>query len=173
MGVVLTEMAATPPLSVTFIVTADDLVATNHVAERDGPPLVYLTGGLVALVGVVLFAVNWLVGTAIAALGVAVVGVTLVPAFRRFWLTRMAGTLLGEQRDFVFDSEGMHEEQGGIRHTTPWAMLTELRIAPTGVFLLRQSQVIQAVPARAFSSPDALDRLIQLVSSHASNVRIT
>jgi hypothetical protein len=89
--VTLTELAATAPLSVTFIVNADDLVATNEIAERDGPPLVYLAAGAFVLIGAVLFDANPVLGMLIAAFGIAAGAQISVPAFRRFWLGRWPG----------------------------------------------------------------------------------
>jgi hypothetical protein len=47
-----------------------------------------------------------------------------------------------------------------------------MRVTRDGVFLLRDRHVVLAIPARAFSSPDDVDRLIDLVSANAPGIRI-
>jgi hypothetical protein len=120
----------------------------------------------------VLIAWNPVIGALGIGLCIGVAILPMVPGFWRWWLTRQAGDLLGERRHFVFDAEGFHEERAGILHTTPWDLLTLMRVTHDGVFLLHDRHVVLAVPARAFSSPDDVDRLIDLVSANASRVRI-
>ena len=167
-------MAAQPPLSVTFTVTADDLFATSRMAARDAWPMIHILAGLLVIGGLVLLVLESpIVGALLIGSGIGVSGLALLPTFWRFWLSRRAAILVGEERHFVFDAEGVHEERTGIRHTTPWTLLTEMRITPDGVFLLRHYQLVLTIPARAFPSPDAMDRLIGLASAHAPNVRIS
>ena len=168
------ELAAQPPLSVTFTVTADDLYATSRMAARDAWPVIHILAAMLIIGGLVLLALKSpIVGALLIGSGIGVSGLALVPAFWRFWLGRRAAILLGEERHFVFDAEGIHEERTGIRHTTPWTLLTEMRITTDGVFLLHHYQLVLTVPARGFPSPDAMDRLISLASAHAPNVRIS
>ena len=159
-------------VSAAFVVTADDLVATSRFAERHVLPMVYVTAAAMVGIGAVLVDSNPAAGVLAIGLGVAIGATSLSPAFWRYWLTLQARDLLGEERRFVFDAEGFHEERAGIRHTTPWSLLSVLRITRDGVFLLRDHHLVLAVPARAFASPDDVDRLIGLVSANASNVRV-
>jgi hypothetical protein len=170
----LAEQTAPPAaLSATFVVTADDLVIPSRLAGRDTVPMIQLSAFVFVLMGIMVWGYSTLLGGLLVAFGVAVSAVALVPAFWRFWLTRQAGDLLGEERNFIFDTEGFHEERAGIRHTTPWSAITVVRITRDAVFLLRYGHVVQLLPTRAFASPDDVDRLIDIVSANASNVSVS
>lgn len=168
----MSEHADFTGLSATYVVTADDLVATSRFAERGALPMLYITAAMAALVGVVLIAWHPIAGALGLGLGIGIAALPMLPAFWRFWLTRQAHDLLGEERRFAFDADGFHEERAGIRHTTPWSLLTVMRITREGVFLLHDRHVVLALPARAFASPDDVDRLIDLVSANASRVTV-
>ena len=168
----MSEHADSTRLSATFVVTADDLVATSRFAERGALPLLYITALMAAFIGVVLIAWHPVVGAVALGVGIGIACLPLMPAFWRWWLTRQARDLLGEERRISFDAEGLHEDRAGIRHTTPWSLLTVMRVTRDGIFLLRDRHVVLAIPARAFSSPDDVDRLIDLVSANASRVRV-
>jgi hypothetical protein len=169
----MSERATSTTLSATFVVTADDLLASSRYAERGALPLLYITAAMAALIGVVLIAWQPMVGAVGLGLGIGIASLPLLPAFWRWWLTRQARDLLGEERRISFDADGLHEERAGIRHTTPWSLLTVMRVTRDGIFLLRDRHVVLAIPARAFGSPDDVDRLIELVSANASSIRIT
>lgn len=168
----MSDPADPTSLSATFVVTADDLVATSRFAERGALPMLYITAAMAALIGVVLMAWHPVVGAVAVGLGIGIAALPMLPAFWRWWLTRQARDLLGEERHISFDAEGVHEERAGIRRTTPWTLLTVMRVTRDGIFLLRDRHVVLAIPARAFSSPDAVDDLIDLVSANASGIRI-
>ncbi len=167
----MTEHADSTQLSATYVVTADDLVATSRFAGRSALPMVIITAAAVAGVGA--FYYDTAFGWVLIVLGVAIGGLAMLPAFWRWWLTHEAGTLLGEERRFVFDEEGCHEERAGIRHTTPWSLLSVMRITREGVYLLRDGHLVLALPARAFATPDEVDRLIGLASANTSRVRVS
>lgn len=169
----MTEHASPAEISVTYVVTADDLVATSRMAGRDAMPMIHISAAVMVVLGIVLWGTSATMGAVLIASGVGAAVLTHLPGFWRFWLRRQAANLIGEHRRFAFDEDGLHEERADLRHTTPWSVLTEMRITPRGVFLLRHNHIVQALPARAFPSPDALDRLIGLVSAHAPNIRIT
>jgi hypothetical protein len=169
----MTESAAAPDLSVAYVVTADDLLATNRIGERDGRPMLFVTAAVLVLLGVLLWQLSPLLGGAIAAVGIAAASLVFVPALWRVWIARQAGNLIGERRQFAFDEEGVHEESAGIRHTLPWSTFTHLRVDRGIVMLARNGRLVLAIPARAFASPDDVQRLIGLASAHASHVKIT
>jgi hypothetical protein len=168
----MSEHADSTQLSATYVVTADDLLVTNRFAERGALPMLYIAAAMGIPIGVLLIGWNPIVGALAIGLCIGVAILPMVPGFWRWWLTRQAGDLLGERRHFVFDAEGFHEERAGSMHTTPWSLLTHMRVTRDGVFLLHDRHVVLAVPARAFSSPDDVDRLIGLVSANAPRVRI-
>lgn len=159
-------------LSAAFVVTADDLVATSRFAERDALPMLYITAAMTVGIGALIVGWRPVAGGLVIGLGLVIGASAHLPAFWRWWLTLQARDLVGEERRFVFDAEGFHEERAGIRHTTPWSLLTAMRITGDGVFLMQAAQVVLVVPARAFGSPDDVDHLIDLVSARASNVRV-
>ena len=168
----MSEHADSAQLSATYVVTADDLVATSRFGERNALPMLYYSAAVVVGIGAVLVSSRPITGGVVIGLGAAIVGFAQLPAFWRWWLSRGARNLLGERRHFLFDAEGFHEERAGILHTTPWSVLTVMRITRDGVFLLREGHLVLALPARAFASPDDLDRLIDLVSANTTRVRI-
>jgi hypothetical protein len=172
-GVIVTASAAPSQLSVSFVVSAGDLADTNRIGERDGVPMLLLAAAAPILVGIVLWDRNAIGAGALMAIGIAAFAVTRVPAFQRFWLTRHAGSLIGERRDLTFDQEGIHERFNSISRLTPWIAFNEMRITPDGVYLFSNGRLRQMLPVRAFGSTDDVDRLIALVSAHASNLRIS
>lgn len=169
----MSEHADSTELSITYTVTADDLVATSRFAARDTLPMLYITAAVVFGIGAIYAGDRPLFGWPLFGMGLAIAAMASAPAFWRWWLTRQARNLVGEERRFVFDAEGFHEERAGIRHTTPWSLLSVMRITRNGIFLLRDGHVVLALPPRAFATPDDLDRLIGLVSANASRVRVT
>jgi hypothetical protein len=172
--VTLTEQTARPAaVSATFVVTADDLVGMSRMAGRDGIPFILVAAITFVGIGLMLWGHSAILGVAAAIFGVLTAAVALVPGLWRFWLMRQASDLVGEERHFVFDDEGFHEERAGIRHTTPWSAITLMRLTRDGIYLLRHGHVVLRLPARAFASPDDVDRLIGIVSAHASNVRVS
>jgi hypothetical protein len=159
----MTEHADSTRLSATYVVTADDLVTTSRFAGRNSLPMIYISAAAVVAFGAMY--VDAPLGWPLIGLGVAIGALPMLPGLWRWWLTRRARSLVGEERHFVFDEEGFHEERAGIRHTTPWNLLSVMRITRDGVFLLRDGHLVLALPARAFATPDDLDRLIGLVSA--------
>jgi hypothetical protein len=168
----MSEAADSATLSATFVVTADDLVAINRFAERGAFPLLYITAAMAAVIGVVLIAWQPMVGAVGLGLGIGIAVLPTLPGFWRWWLTHQARDLLGEERRFSFDARGLHEERAGVRRTTPWSLLTVMRVTRDGIFLMRDRHVVLAIPTRAFGSPADVDRLIDLVSANASGIRI-
>lgn len=169
----VSEQANPSTVSVTYTVTADDLVAMSRMTERDARPLIHIITAVVLGIGFfIAVSLNPRAGAAVIGLGVALGILSVTPAFWRFWLTRQSGRLIGEQRSFTFDASGIHEGPPAIGYTTPWTAFSVMRITAEGVFLLTDGIVVQMLPIRAFATPYDVDRLIGLVSARASNVSI-
>lgn len=100
-------------------------------------------------------------------IAVLVAAVTFFPWAWRLVMRRRGRSLIGERRRFVLDAEGMHEERAGVRHTTPWQSVTEVRVDRGNVAVLQNGYMLHLLPARAFRPPVTLTEFLALVGQHA------
>ena len=146
----MSEQTDTTTLSVTYTVTADDLVAMSRMTERDARPLIHIITAVVLGSGfLVAVSLNPRGGAAIIGIGIALGLLSVTPAFWRFWLARQSGRLIGQERNFTFDASGIHEGPPALGLITPWSSFSVMRITTEGVFLLTDGIVVQMLPARA------------------------
>jgi hypothetical protein len=157
------------PFSVSFTITADDVVAFLRLAQRRLNTVVATMGVILVALGLALSIQS---GEATAGLleivvGLTVFGLTATEFLDRWRVGRVARSIVGTTNSFTFDSNGITAQTATGSGRIPWDAVTQTVENERMLLIKRDRLTVVWIPKRAFASPDDVALLRSLILSHA------
>ena len=160
-------MPTTPPFTVSFQITLEDLVDYLRVTQRTLNNLGMGAGLVGAVYGIYLaYLGDAALGAVLLVMGVFLFLASATPYLDRVRARPIAKRIAGTQATFVMDEGGISSDTfAGKSHIT-WNAADRTAESPDVIVLRRGRNSVMWLPTRAMGSPDERDALLAFIRAH-------